>query len=186
MTHPELYLLRHGETEWNAEGRMQGWLNSPLTEKGHMDAARQFEILRGRDLTGFQVLCSPTGRAFQTAAIALGTLVAEIRTDDRLREIGVGEWSGRLRSQLPMEDGPDAYLRKYDAAPGGEGMEGLRARVSGFLEGLDRPSVLVSHGITIRMIRLLLAGDEAARAPAPDAGQGVVFHLKDGVQSLLR
>jgi len=53
MTYPELYILRHGETLWNAENRMQGELNSPLTEKGLRDAARQRDILASLDLAGF-------------------------------------------------------------------------------------------------------------------------------------
>ena len=75
---------------WNAENRMQGELDSPLTQKGQMDAARQHEILRTRDLAGFRFFTSPQGRAFQTAAIALAGLAGRIQTDDRLREIGVG------------------------------------------------------------------------------------------------
>ena len=54
MTFPEIYILRHGQTEWNAENRMQGALNSPLTPQGAADAARQGAILAQRDLTGFQ------------------------------------------------------------------------------------------------------------------------------------
>ena len=70
MTTPELYILRHGETYWNAENRMQGELNSPLTEKGLRDAARQGQILSARDLSGFAFFTSPQGRAdriWQTA-----------------------------------------------------------------------------------------------------------------------
>ena len=183
---PELYILRHGQTEWNAEDRMQGWLNSPLTPRGELDAARQFEIMRERDLTGFQVLSSPSGRAYQTAAIALGPLVDTIRTDDRLREISVGEWSGRLRAELPQFEGPDGYMRQYDAAPGGEGMAGLRDRMAGFLADLDRPSVLVTHGVTSRVMREMIIGEAALKGPGPNGGQGVVYHLKDGAQTLLR
>ena len=66
MAYPELYILRHGETEWNATNRMQGRLNSPLTDKGKRDATRQGNILRGLNLSGFSFLSSPSGRAFQT------------------------------------------------------------------------------------------------------------------------
>ena len=96
MTYPELYILRHGQTEWNAADRMQGWLNSPLTPKGEQDAARQGEILRGLDLVGFSFWCSPSGRAVQTAGIAC-PMADAIHTDLRLREIGVGDWAGRNR-----------------------------------------------------------------------------------------
>lgn len=186
---PELYILRHGETEWNAEGRMQGALNSPLTPKGEMDAARQGEILRSRNLDGFVFICSPQGRAFQTAGIALARIARDIRTDDRLREISVGEWSGELRRELkvsvPLHDGPDGPLALYENAPGGEGFAGLEQRCLSFLADLQGPAVLVTHGITSRMIRsLILTGGPDAMARV-EGGQGNVFHLHDGQQKLL-
>jgi len=186
MTFPEIYVLRHGETEWNAQDRMQGWLNSPLTAKGLMDAARQHEIMRGQNLAGFDVVSSPSGRAFQTAGIALGPLVEEIQTDKRLREIGVGEWAGRLRAGLPQFEEPDGYLQQYDQAPGGEGMSGLEKRVSGFLADVSGPMVLITHGVTSRMLRWLVIGEAALDGPGPNGGQGCVYHLKEGVQTLLR
>lgn len=183
--YPELYILRHGQTTWNAEDRMQGALNSPLTELGQTQAARQYEILRSRDLSGFACWCSSQGRAFQTAAIALGPLVMDIRTDDRLREITVGDWSGKLRSELPKVEGDDPMIAQYDRAPNGEGLARLRDRCQAFLDDLAGPAVLVTHGITSRMIRSIAA----TQTPLPPAqvggGQGCVFHVKDGVQNLL-
>ena len=66
---PEVLVLRHGQTEWNAEGRLQGHLDSPLTEKGLRQAQRQNEILQPYDLTGFRFISSPQGRAHMTAQI---------------------------------------------------------------------------------------------------------------------
>ncbi len=182
---PELYILRHGETRWNAENRMQGELNSPLTEKGIRDAQRQGEILAGRDLEGFAFVCSPQGRAFQTAGLALGELAAYIRTDDRLREIGVGDWSGRLRDELPMPEGKDPFMAQYEIAPNGEGFARLEARCHAFLADLTHPAVLVTHGITSRMLRAIVIGEGAVAVPTVHGGQGCVYHLKDGVQNLL-
>ncbi len=184
MTYSELYILRHGETEWNAADRMQGWLNSPLTSKGQMDAARQGEILASRDLTGFSFWCSPSGRTVQTAGIACGMAEA-IHTDPRLREIGVGDWSGRFRAELPMPGGPDPYLAQYEMAPNGEGFAALRQRVKAFLDDLDGPSVIITHGITSRAIRNLVIGEQALANPSIHGGQGCVYHLKDGRQVLL-
>ncbi|MCF2903720.1 histidine phosphatase family protein [Octadecabacter sp. CECT 8868] len=185
MTYPELYILRHGETEWNAENRMQGWLNSPLTAKGQRDAARQGEILRGLDLEGFSFWSSPSGRAFQTAGLACGVLAESIHTDIRLREIGVGEWSGRLRLDLPMPDGPDPELAQYEMAPGGEGFAAVTDRAAAFLADLKGPAVLITHGITSRAIRSIVAREHALANPSIHGGQGCVYHLKDGVQKLL-
>ena len=182
---PELYILRHGETRWNAENRMQGALNSPLTPRGEMQAAHQGEILRGCDLTGFRFLCSPQGRAVQTAAIALAEIAHDIHTDDRLREIGVGDWSGLLRDTLPMPGGPDPYMAQYEMAPNGEGIARLTDRVQAFLDDLDGPAVLVTHGITSRVIRSIAVGPQALANPTIHGGQGCVYHVRDGVQRLL-
>lgn len=184
MNQPELYILRHGETVWNAENRMQGWLNSPLTPKGEMDAARQGEILRDRDLAGFAFWCSPSGRAVQTAGIACAMAEA-VHTDIRLREIGVGDWAARLRDELPMPDGPDPYMAQYEMAPNGEGLVAVEARVAAFLADLDGPAVLITHGITSRVIRGQVIGVDALANPSVHGGQGCVYHLKDGVQEML-
>lgn len=185
MRHPELYVLRHGETEWNAENRMQGELNSPLTVKGREHAAHQARILAARDLTGFVFVCSPQGRAFQTAGIALAGIADMIRTDDRLREIGVGDWSGRLRDELPMPEGKNPFMAQYEMAPNGEGFARLKARCRAFLDELSSPAVLVTHGITSSVIRGLVVGEKAYALPAGLGGQGCVYHLKDGEQFLL-
>ncbi|PUB19112.1 histidine phosphatase family protein [Yoonia sediminilitoris] len=185
MPYPELYILRHGQTVWNAEGRMQGELNSPLTAKGRTDAARQGEILATRRLKGFGFFTSPQGRAFQTAGIALAHLADTIRTDDRLREIGVGDWTGLLRDDLPMPDVPDPFIAQYEMAPGGEGIAALEVRVRAFLADLAGPAVLVTHGITSRVLRCVVVGNAALEAANIHGGQGCVYHLKDGQQKLL-
>ncbi len=185
MTYPELYILRHGETEWNAENRMQGWLNSPLTPKGEIDAARQGEILRGVDLGGFAFWCSPSGRTVQTAGIACGRVAEAVHSDVRLREIGVGDWAGRLRDELPQGEGDDPYMAQYEMAPNGEGLAVLTARCHAFLADLSGPAVLITHGITSRVLRSIVVGPEALANPSIHGGQGCVYHLKDGVQKLL-
>ncbi len=185
MSFPELYILRHGETTWNAENRMQGDLNSPLTDKGLRDAAKQGVILGARDLRGFVFLTSPQGRAFQTAGIALAGIADHIRTDDRLREIGVGDWSGRLRHELPMPKGKDPFMAQYEIAPNGEGFARLKQRCLDFLADLRGPAVLVTHGITSSMIRGLVVGEKAHAQRNSHGGQGCVYHLKDGEQFLL-
>ena len=186
---PEIFVLRHGETFWNAEGRMQGGLNSPLTPLGKKQAARQAEILAEIDLSRFAVLCSPQGRAFETAAIALARKVNNIETHRDLREIEVGEWQGRLRSELAdpdeFEDTPDGALELYERAPGGEGFAALERRCIDFIGKLQGPSVLVTHGITSRMLRATVLGLGAKGMAEMPGGQGVVYHLKEGVQKRL-
>ncbi|GFE63685.1 histidine phosphatase family protein [Litoreibacter roseus] len=188
--YPEIYVLRHGETEWNAESRMQGRLDSPLTEKGIAQARRQGRLLAGFDWSGFDVWCSPQGRAFQTAAIALVGHVEMLRTDDRLCEIDVGDWQGCLRKDLPLVE-PQPMTQSlpvelYKNAPNGEGFARLRARCTAFLDDLARPAVIVTHGITSRMLRTVHLGlQDNAVADLP-GGQGVVHHVKDGAQKILK
>ena len=180
-----IYVLRHGETEWNAEGRLQGALNSPLTETGRAQAQAQGKILATLDLSGFDIRVSPQGRAFETAAIALAHIVPKLHTDALLREIEVGEWSGQLKHDLrglghTYEETPDGPLALYEHAPGGEGFAALRARCETFLQSLERPTVCVTHGITSRMLRTVAMGRPSASLGELPGGQGVIYGVKNG------
>ena len=191
MTYPDLYILRHGETVWNRAGRMQGHLNAPLTELGRDQARRQGQVLQGRDLTDFGFWTSPLMRAVETAGLALAAVAVEVRTDDRLREIDVGDWQGRLRAEFEPHDpsaahpSPDGDLAIYARAPG-EGLQAVADRARAFLDDLDRPAVVVCHGIVSRMLRCAALGlDTAAWTDLP-GGQGNVFHLSGGRMEELR
>lgn len=190
MRYPEVYVLRHGQTEWNAQGRLQGALNSPLTELGQRQARAQREILAGCDLRGFQALMSPQGRAVETAGLAVAPLVARLEIDVRLREIEVGDWSGRQRDELGVgydpAEVPGETLALYEAAPGGEGLVRLEERCQAFLDNLSGPSVLVTHGITGRMLRSLWLGMGRDGVSLMPGGQGIVFHLGKHGQRVLR
>ena len=187
MTMPELFILRHGQTEWNAAGRLQGGYDSPLTALGHQQARAQQAILAACDLEGFQVLSSPLGRALETAKIALPG--QKIHRRHALREIGIGAWAGVLVSDLPQDargnPSADGDLALYRSAPGGEGLGALFTRCQRFLQEIDRPSVLVTHGITSRMLRAILLGRGGDDLTDLDGGQGVVFKIKDQVQTKL-
>lgn len=186
MKAPTLYILRHGETEWNAAGRLQGRHDSPLTPRGRAQAQAQRDILRAEDLEGFTAFSSPQGRAFQTAAIALEGQVENIHTDDRLSEIGLGEWAGEDRAALIAREAVADAFALYERAPDGEGFARLQTRCRAFLESLDTPAVIVTHGITSRMLRLILLGRDITDLAHLEGGQGVVFRLHDGNQTLLR
>lgn len=190
MAYPTIYVMRHGETEWNAEGRFQGALNSPLTPLGIAQAEAQGAALAQLDLPAFDVRVSPQGRAFETAAIALARRAALLRTDDRLREIGVGEWSGKRRDGLKIDgkvpaDTPDGPLALYEHAPGGEGFARLRARCEAFLADLSEPTICVTHGITSRMLRTVALGLQTSALADLPGGQGVVYCVSGGAHSAL-
>ena len=185
MRFQAIYVLRHGETEWNAEERFQGALNSPLTAKGRLQAQQQGRLLTQLDLGACDIRVSPQGRAFETAAIALASAAHYLRTDDRLREIDVGAWSGKLRSELnpvgeTLEDTPDGPLALYEHAPGGEGFAALRIRCQDFLDSLSRPTICVTHGITSRMLRCLATGRPSSQLGEMPGGQGIVYAVENG------
>lgn len=187
--YPDLIVLRHGETLWNAEGRMQGNLNSPLTQQGIKHACQQRRILETLDLRGYTAWVSPQGRAIETAGYAVAPLLPELQTDARLKEIGVGDWSGLLRTDLPLDsrtiDLGAESLDLYSMAPNGEGLGGLEARCAAFLRDLTGPTLVVTHGITGHMLRTLWMGWGMDRLGTLPGGQGVVFHLSQGCHYFL-
>lgn len=189
MRYPDLLILRHGETEWNRLGRMQGEADSPLTDRGRMQAAAQGLLLRQKDLSGWTYWISPLGRCVETARIALGEQAAEAGHDPRLIEITLGDWTGKLRSdiaeEVPHLFAQDGGMAWYDHAPGGEGLQGLYARTGAFLGSLSGPAVIVTHGITSRMLRCHYLGLEPAAFADLPGGQGVIYHMSEGAQKCL-
>lgn len=170
---------------WNATGRLQGRYDAGLTSKGIAQARAQRRILAGRDLRGFAALCSPQGRARKTAQIALRGWTPPIATDPALREIGLGEWAGCLRRDVMALSGAGDGFDVYDLAPAGEGFARLERRCTAFLRRLSRPSVLITHGVTSRMLRLILTGQPVAALRDIGGGQGVVYYVQNGKQELL-
>ena len=188
---PELFILRHGQTEWNAEGRAQGQQNSDLTPKGRAQAHRQGEILQEAGLgpRGLPSFCSPQGRAQHTADIALDVIAQSARADDRLMEIGFGKWEGRTRAEIeqgwPWSQDIQDMMEWQFSAPLGESFDAVCARVSSFLDHLTGPTIVVTHGVTSRVMRGLWLGLEMPGMSDLPGGQGIVHHLKDGVARVL-
>lgn len=181
---PEVLVLRHGQTEWNAAGRLQGHLDSPLTEIGVRQAQRQNETLLDYDLNGFRFITSPQGRARKTAQLALAGVVAEIETSEELKEINMGQWSGITRAEIAAERKIRLQdlgeLQIYDWTPGGETTAQLFARCARFLVQLTGPAVLVTHGMTSLCLRLCALGWGLDRLADLPREQGVVYRVKAG------
>ena len=95
-SYPKVWFLRHGETEWNAEGRGQGQTESVLSERGRVHAQQQAELMAPILADNPPCIVSPLKRTRQTADIALGG--RDYQTDDRLKEIFAGDWEGHLRA----------------------------------------------------------------------------------------
>ncbi|MEO0358563.1 MAG: histidine phosphatase family protein [Pseudomonadota bacterium] len=189
MDLPPLAVLRHGETDWNVAGRMQGRLDSPLTPKGIEQARRQQMLAQGFLTSDWHIWSSPQPRALHTAAIVAAGSPCWVRTDDRLAEIDVDDWAGLRRSDIKARvdhtrQTPTTGLDYYDQTPG-ETFEQLRDRCFQFLQQLDRPTMIVTHGITSRMLRLVALDKETFEISHLPGGQGVIHWVKDGQAHVL-
>lgn len=185
----ELYLVRHGQTAFNDEGRLQGWRDSPLTDLGRTQAQRHGVVLKTliSNPDNYRVVSSPQGRALDTARIicaGLGLGRERIETDVRLREMSFGDWEGMTLGQVDAGY-PGAWrARRQDrwcyVPPGGENYEMISSRVESWLNEVHAPTLVVCHGITGRVLRGLyglLSKDETL---AQDEPQDAVFRLMSG------
>jgi glucosyl-3-phosphoglycerate phosphatase len=194
------FIARHGETVFNAAARMQGeTLHTPLTRTGFAQAEAMGKALRA-DLgprPSIELWASPTGRALQTLAILAEHLELDwhaARTDDRLREIGMGKWGGRTYADIAAEEGEfvdRSTLLFSRRAPGGEWYDGIAARLRDWLGDVsgNADRLVVMHGISSRVLRgLLLRLPDRPECGAPVAEgmpQGSVAAIGDGRERLL-
>lgn len=191
---PEIFVLRHGETEWNRVGRYQGRMDSALTEKGQGQAVQQSGLL-ARILDGradqISAYCSPQGRAVDTAKIALQPLGVAATPDARLCEIAFGQWESLSYAEISQGWPEHARQAETDIfnwhfnAPGGEIYDQVQARVESFLQALTGPTIIVTHGITSRVLRAVWMGDAWRGASGLPGGQGCVYHLRNGQHTKL-
>ena len=108
---PVIYLVRHGETEWNVIRRFQGRSDSPLTALGLSQAATYAGILRGVGAAeDFDLISSPLGRAAKTAEIIGAALGLKLRLDPRLEEVSLGSWDGCTFDDIQIEIGSELDL----------------------------------------------------------------------------
>ncbi|MDO3398794.1 histidine phosphatase family protein [Mycolicibacterium neoaurum] len=159
MTVRRLVLLRHGQTEWNAGSRMQGQLDTDLTDLGRNQAAAAAEVLAKRQPVA--IVSSDLRRALDTATALGDRAGVPVRVDQRLRETHLGDWQGLTHIEVD-ERAPGARLAWRDdarwAPHGGESRVDVAARSVPLVDellvaesdwgadGSDRPVVLVAHG----------------------------------------
>jgi broad specificity phosphatase PhoE len=187
-----IYLLRHGETEWNRERRLQGHRDSPLTPRGLDQAAAMGATLRALvgDATDFRLVSSPLGRARRTArrvAEVLGRDPAGIAEDPRLMEHGFGVWEGELWADLPQKF-PDLWeAREADKwhyqVPGGESYALVAARLGAWLaeQPADAKLIVVGHGLAGRILRVLYGRAAPEEVFAMAEPQDALSRLSHGV-----
>lgn len=188
--YPDLLILRHGQTTWNAAGKFQGQMNSPLTELGREQAQSQHDILQRVDPDhSYDLYCSPLGRTRETAEIALAGRAQPVQFDARLAEIAVGVAEGLTMLDLE-ECYPEVVSRTSRIewcfrCPKGETFEDICTRLRDWLDDLTAPAIVVTHGIASRVLRGLVLGLDMDGMEQLPGGQGVVYFVKDGVHHKL-
>jgi probable phosphoglycerate mutase len=190
MIRHRLVFLRHGETDWNVERRLQGQRDVPLNARGREQAADAGRIVtkilgeraRSPDLPW---LCSPLSRTRETMEIAreaIGLPPTEYEIDPRLVELTFGAWEGLTWPEVKAVAPYAANWREGDkwsfTPPEGESYAALCARIRPWLEELDREAVVVSHGGVARALMHLIGAAPTEQAALADIWQGraLIFH----------
>lgn len=186
-----IYVIRHGQTDWNAEGRLQGQQDIPLNETGRRQATGNglhLARLIGTEAGDFDFVSSPLGRTRETMErlrAAMGLDPRAYRIDERLKEVSFGDWEGSTLPELAVsaaERVEERQASKWDFIPPGdtaESYEILSWRIGAWLSSVDRPTVCVAHGGVIRALFRLrgrVDAEVAANVPTP---QDRVLRLDD-------
>lgn len=157
-----VYVARHGETQWNTEMRSQGRLDSALTEKGIKDALSLGDRLKDIDFD--RILSSPSGRTVKTAELVKGNRAIQLETDERLMEIDLGVWQGLTQKEIEERD-PEAFYAYWNDPSSFRGAKGetfldVLHRVDEFFADLQKSLssgnvLVVTHGVVIKALYLL-------------------------------
>jgi broad specificity phosphatase PhoE len=190
---PELYFIRHGETDWNAEGRYQGSKDIPLNARGRGQADLNGDLLQrllartNRAATDFNWFVSPLGRTRETmdhVRAHQAEPLPDVTIDPRLIEISFGIYEGHLHTDLAA--GQMAIAGERDASfwyfrpPEGESYDDVAKRVLDFGAALPGPTIIVSHGGILRVLRHLIEGFPLERAVNWFPPQDSVVHFVRG------
>jgi len=195
-----LFIARHGETVYNAAGRMQGmYAHTPLTREG-CEQATDMGVALKRHIepdTPLALISSPAGRTLQTLALVVEELGRDFHnndTDVRLREIDIGVWEGSYYKDIApdistlMDMEHKLFIQK---APGGEDYRDVAERVQEWLseQAFDRDMLIITHGMTARVLRGILLGlpplDGFGAPIAPGLAQGSMVMIRDGIEQMV-
>ena len=193
-----IYIVRHGETNANLEGRMQGWTDDLLNDNG-----RKLAVITGRELRGVRFDCcisSPLIRAIETAQIILGESDnhIQISLDDRLKEINMGSWEKkkiRPGEREIDEHELSVFFRtpfQFSGCPQGENIFQVCGRTQLFLKELtakndDRTYLISTHGYALRAMLNYLYDDPSDfwHGHVPYNCAVNIIEAKDGVVKLI-
>lgn len=177
-----IYVVRHGQTDWNAERRLQGQKDIPLNaigrEQARLNGLDLAEILKVEGIA-FDFVASPLTRTRQTMEImrtAMGIDPRGYRTDERLVEVSFGDWEGFTLKELKATQRDrvsERNLNKWDFIPPGDDAESYEImswRSASWLNSVDKPTVCVTHGGVIRSLFKMI-GD----VPKHEAAEGEIW-----------
>ena len=188
---PIVYFVRHGQTDWNAEARFQGTRDIPLNDKGRGQARHNGATLKGLvDPAKVNFIASPLMRTRETMEIIrteMGLDPQAYQTDDRLKELSFGDWEGRTVTELEETQADLWAARQTDKwffrPPQGESYQDLANRLRSWVNEIDGPLVVVSHGGVNRGLRFLLSDHDNETLANALIPQDKVMIIKDGVVS---
>ena len=187
MSRPPVIFVRHGETDWNRTGIIQGWTETPLNPIGHKQAREVADAL-ARDLPAFENLnyvVSPMVRTRQTMQYirsALGAGEEKLVVDPIVKELGFGVWEGKYFWELKASPVyPADPVTRFSWRPeGGESYADGYERLKSWADGLTRPTLVVAHGAIGRCLVGLLAGFDTRKLMDGRMKQGAYCRIENG------
>ncbi|MFD1851601.1 histidine phosphatase family protein [Oceanobacillus bengalensis] len=192
-----LYFVRHGETEWNVQNRLQGQLDSRLTSNG-IQSARL--LARKLEATKFEsVISSSSKRAVHTAELLIGNRPLSFRTDEHLLEINLGSWQGKTVEEIKKMDPhnyncyfhhPNLYMRNENET---ENFIDVKERLEAFLKTMQKTYqsgnlLIVTHGMVIKVLQMMCKSNSIKQLWDPPAIEGTsltVVRIEEGKRELL-
>ena len=193
---PVLYYVRHGETDFNRQGRLQGRRDTVLNAHGRQQAAECGVLLHDlfardhRRPQDFKYVASPLKRARETMEIVRATLGLQphdYEVDARLIEIAYGEWEGLTLQEIETQNASVLSARERDkwdfAPPGGESYRELADRIGKWYGSLTADNVVAAHGGGVRALMAILNIVSEEQATRAQIEQGVIYVFADGKMS---
>jgi broad specificity phosphatase PhoE len=184
MTDFPIVFVRHGETDWNKQGLIQGSVDTELNERGHAQSKAVAELFdfRKSEWRDFQIIASPQKRAMQTARYILDAMAKTLEdVEPRVRELGFGIWEGKPFWELKASPVYPAHPEeRYFWRPvGGESYEDGVARVNEWRATLTRPTLVISHGAVGRCLMGAVTGLAPADIVNLKTPQGAYCRLEN-------
>jgi broad specificity phosphatase PhoE len=193
---PVLYFLRHGETDFNVEQRLQGQYETSLNARGRIQAQQCGGLLRdlfardGCAVHDCAYVSSPLMRARETMRLVRATLGLDAdgyEVDDRLKEIAYGDWEGSTLPEIEARD-PHALARREAGKwgfkpPRGESYRDVAARVASWYAGVTRDTIVTAHGGVARALMANFCILPEADATHAEIRQGTVYVFAGGTMA---